>query len=354
MSELLDKIKNNLETGEEQAPSDYLEKKEDFVIKDDIEYPEPEYLLSINDTATLPKGNLVALSAKWKNGKTFFCDIISGVFLGSRRFNNLRSLAEKGRVQIFDTEQAVSDTARMRKIIRTLTLNTRNDDFEVFCLRNAQIDKLTDNDDDVSRYEFIVDSINHFKPDLVVIDGIADLIYNYNDVIESQTMVNNLATLASKNDCCIVVVMHQNKSKQDKSMKGHIGTMLFQKCSDVFNIEKISNLFVVTHAVSRHRQCGEFIFKIDDDGTPISAAADHQALIEMKAKQENSKLESFLSKVFGDEKTLPRNTIVKRMKEDIGLSQSRAYRLINEALDKKLLVEDGKNFKFSQNEVFPI
>ena len=212
---------------EEKAAKEFTNIKEKYVIDGNIDYPEPDYLIRIGDVPTLPKGNLVAVSAKWKNGKTFFCDILSAIFLGSDVFPNCESLNKQGKVRFIDTEQARNDTARILKTIRAMIPEERKDDIEVSCLRDADICSYNDDSDEVSRYEFVRRSIEIERPDLVIVDGIADLIYNYNEVTESQDMVNKLATLANKHNCCIVVVMHQNKGSHDKMMKGHIGTMLY-------------------------------------------------------------------------------------------------------------------------------
>ena len=214
---------------EERAKKEFTSIKEKYVIDGNVDYPEPEYLIRIGDVPTLPKGNLVAVSAKWKNGKTFFCDILSAIFLGSSTFINCENLIKQGKVRFIDTEQSRNDTARILKTIRAIIPEDRHDDIEVSCLRDADIDSYNQGNGDVSRYEFVRQSIEIERPDLVIVDGIADLIYNYNDVTESQDMVNKLAALANKHNCCIVVVMHQNKGSHDKMMKGHIGTMLYSQ-----------------------------------------------------------------------------------------------------------------------------
>ena len=214
---------------EERAKKEFTSIKEKYVIDGNVDYPEPEYLIRIGDVPTLPKGNLVAVSAKWKNGKTFFCDILSAIFLGSSTFINCENLIKQGKVRFIDTEQSRNDTARILKTIRAIIPEDRHDDIEVSCLRDADIDSYNQGNGDVSRYEFVRQSIEIERPDLVIVDGIADLIYNYNDVTESQDMVNKLAALANKHNCCIVVVMHQNKGSHDKMMKGHIGTMLYRR-----------------------------------------------------------------------------------------------------------------------------
>ena len=318
----------------------FLEKKQkEYAIDDNVEYPDPDYLTEIGGVPTMPKGNLVALSAKWKNGKTFFCDIISAIYLGSDRFTGCRSRHEAGKVVFFDTEQAMSDTARIRKTIKAMTSEQRHGDLAVYCLRNAGIDNEGDSDD-ISRFDFISQTIAHNRPDLVLIDGIADLIYNYNDVIESQEVVNKLAAIANENDCCIVVVMHQNKGSHDRNMKGHLGTMLYQKCSDVFNVEKHGTVFVASHAVSRHCQCGDICFKLNADAVPMDAVADRQLQVELERQQSESELREMFSPIIPSDGTpVKRSVIVDYLIENHPFKRAKAYQMLNDVIKTGWLVE---------------
>lgn len=327
----------------ENADGSFDAIRKDFVIDDNVDYPEPEYLIRLGEVPTLPKGNIVALSAKWKNGKTFFCDILAAIFLGSTAFHNCENLVKQGKVLFFDTEQAVSDTARIRKTIKKLTPQERHKDFDVFCLRKAGIDS-EDEGETISRYEFIVRSIERDHPDLVIVDGIADLIYNYNDVYESQMMVNKLATVASDHDCCVVVVMHQNKGKQDKTMKGHIGTMLYQKASDVFNIEKHGPLFIASHSVSRHRQCDDIVFKLDEKAVPIDAAADRQLQLDIEHRQELGNIRDQFADLFpADGTPVLRKTVVDGLVENLGIKSSKAYQILKQAEKLGLITRKPAN-----------
>ena len=318
----------------------YIEKKSEYAIKDGIDYPDPEYLISIGGVPTMPKGNLVALSAKWKNGKTFLCDIISAIFLGSREFGQCAALQPTGKVQFFDTEQAVSDTARIRKIIKAMTPEERHGDLEVYCLRNADIEVDEDDDERISRFDFIKHCIEDGSPDLVVIDGVADLIYNYNDVNESQEVVNKLAAIANEHNCCIVAVMHQNKGRQDKNMKGHLGTMLYQKCSDMFNVEKCGNIFVVSHPVSRHRSCEGIAFKLDANAVPMDAAADRQLQVELDRQLHESNLREMLSDLVPEDGTpVKRKDVVNQLIKQFDLNKNKSYDALKEAITTGFIVE---------------
>ncbi len=341
MNDILEEIRRQAEQSPEELSSqDFNEIVKNYVVDRNVEYPDPEYLIEIGGVPTMPKGNLVALSAKWKNGKTFFCDILSAIYLGSDQFANCHNLLETGKVHFFDTEQAMSDTARIQKTIEAMTSQERHGDLKVFCLREAVIDTDMDQNATISRFDIIQRDIEHEHPDLVIIDGIADLIYNYNDVIESQDVVNKLAAIANKHNCCIVVVMHQNKGQKDKNMKGHLGTMLFQKCSDVFNVEKCGSVFVASHAVSRHRNCEDICFKLDANAVPMDAVADRQLQVELDRQQAESNLREMLSDLIPEDGTpVRRKDVVERLHKDFGIRKTKCYELVKDAIRTGLINE---------------
>ena len=142
-------------------------------------------------------------------------------------------------------------------------------------------------------------------------------------------------------DCCIVVVMHQNKSKADKTMKGHLGTMLFQKCSDVFNVEKVSNVFVVTHAVSRHRSCDDVVFKIDINGIPVDASSDIQVIKENEERNEEEHYKSIVERILMPGDDLKRSVIVDRICSAMGISTSSGYRNFKELVKRGLIESEN-------------
>ena len=338
---VLDKIcTHDFHSIEEQISNEYNELIKGFVIDRNAEYPDPEYLIEIGGVPTMPKGNLVAVSAKWKNGKTFFCDILTAIFLGSDQFASCRSRQPSGRVLFFDTEQAKSDTKRIQETIDEMTPESRHSDFEVFCLREVSINPDMDQSATISRFDLIKRGILHDHPDLVIVDGIADLIYNYNDVVESQEVVNRLATLASEHNCCIVVVMHQNKGQKDKNMKGHLGTMLYQKCSDVFNVEKCGSVFVASHAVSRHRNCEDICFKLDAHAVPMDAVADRQLQVEIERQQKEEKLREMLISVVPEDGTpVRRSEVTEHLVEMYPFKRAKAYQLLNDFVKRGWLIE---------------
>jgi hypothetical protein len=223
-----------------------------------------------------------------------------------------------------------------------MTPLSRHDDYRVACLLPAGIGS----DSEPSRYDVISYAVSHERPDWVVIDGIADLIYNYNDVIESQDIVNKLAAMANEHKCCIVVVMHQNKSSMDKNMKGHLGTLLYQKCSDVFNVEKHDTVFEVKHSFSRHRNCGDICFKLDDNAVPLDAAIDRQLQLEQKTQEDKAKLHEKMAICYeGFSMPLRTSDVINLIQTKLGVAKTRAYQLFNSAKEQGVLSSsDGKHY----------
>ena len=109
------------------------------------------------------------------------------------------------------------------------------------------------------------------KPDIAIIDGIKDLMTDINDAVQATLIMEKLMALAKELNCCIVCVLHQNKSEQDRNMRGSIGTELTNKAFEVFQCEVIgeSDTFKVTHTYSRKKKLKrKFYYRINDQGLP--------------------------------------------------------------------------------------
>ena len=351
----LDLIRNALDTvHHDEGTKQYLEACKNTLIKDDVVYPDPQFLLRIHGVPTVPRGNLVAINAKWKNGKTFLCDLLCSVFLGGTAFPDMDNNHQEGKVLFFDTEQDISDTARIRNVIYSLIPEESRERLEIYCLRGSDI---SSDDGKLNRYEFIAKAVEHSQPALVIVDGIADLIYNYNDPIESQLMVNNLASLASKHDCAIITVMHQNKSKDNTTMKGHLGTLLYQKACDVFSITKVSSLFVCSHTVSRHSNAPDFYFVIND-GVPAMPDDEQTPLVQGiingmngsngkwgRPKRLKDRLdEDDIEELFGESESLGSKEIINAIEVLMDCGYVNAYKFLNNSVDDGLITKVGKTF----------
>lgn len=206
-------------------------------------YPEPRFTVRLNGVGTLPMGDIQAVKAKSKNGKSFLCSVFVASVLGCEDFQ-FKAVEDGAKVLYFDTEQNERNTAALAKRVYSLmkwSTERNNERFKAYSLRSAAISE---------RLPIIERAIRENAPTMAVIDGIADLLEDFNDVGQSSEIINYLMRLSAENDVAIVNVLHTNKRKDDSDMKGHLGTLLLQKASDVFEVKRMMGFSMLLRAIA--------------------------------------------------------------------------------------------------------
>lgn len=297
------------------------------------EYPEPKFTLRLSGVGTMPRGDIQAVKAKSKNGKSFLCSVFIASLFGCKIFN-FESVDHNPVVLYFDTEQNERNTAKLAVRVHTLMeWNTQENHpgFHVYTLRTMNTP---------DRLPFIDDVIAKRKPSVVFIDGIADLIENFNDVEQSTDLINHLMKVSADNDCCICCVLHTNKAKDDSGMKGHLGTMLLQKASDVFEVRKDNGTFNVSETDCRNQPIDDFAFCIDGHGIPQPATT--QAENKQLARLENIK--SILKEVFATSDELSYTDLCNAYQAHGAISLPTAKRAVATAKKNDIikLIPNGK------------
>jgi hypothetical protein len=108
-------------------------------------------------------------------------------------------------------------------------------------------------------------------PDLVIIDGIRDLVNDINDGVLAQEVMEELLHLATEKECCIACVLHQNKSGEDHNLRGWIGTELMNKAFEVYSCEKLlpQRIFSLEQTLTRKYDIERTMyFEVGEDGLP--------------------------------------------------------------------------------------
>ena len=118
--------------------------------------------------------------------------------------------------------------------------------------------------------------VAYLQPDLVIIDGVRDLISDINDGVEAQQVTEQLMALAQQHRCCIVCVLHQNKGDGDRNLRGWIGTELTNKVFEVYSCEKLrsSHTFKVEQTHTRRHEIGRELYYTVDAETGLPTACD--------------------------------------------------------------------------------
>ena len=251
------------------------------------EYPEPHYLYEYNGVAFSPLGGIQAISGQKKNGKTFVLAQLMAAALGTgtervtQYLGGLRTnadtvewLGHEPRVLYCDTEMEQLNTAKVLRRVHWLCgwdMKQRSDRFFVLWLR--EVPKTEQRTANKERWRLIKNAIEQTKPDIVFVDGLRDLVNDFNDNSESSAIVGEMMSLASQKNICIWNVLHYNPrpSNDDESkMRGHLGTELGNKVSDTFvSIKKKDNegnvTFTVKQQDARGKDVDDWQFEITDD-----------------------------------------------------------------------------------------
>ena len=241
------------------------------------------------------RGELVADCGKAKSGKTFFLSILMAACLTEKVLALERHTDNKGhtdltdltdfkplRVLWIDTEQSQQSTQDIlvnriiplsgdsqKSVKSERSVCDIDSSLFAFNLRGLGFEK---------RAKMVDVAIRTLAPDIAIIDGIKDLMTDINDAVQATLIMEHLMSLAKEQNCCIVCVLHQNKSEQDRNMRGSIGTELTNKAFEVFQCEVIgeSDTFKVTHTYSRKQKMKQKLYyRVNDQGLP-EACADYQ------------------------------------------------------------------------------
>ena len=136
------------------------------------------------------------------------------------------------RVMWIDTEQSQISTQSIlnTRIAKMIGGDFPEENFYVFNLRRAEVDE---------RYDLLAEAVETYKPDFVVIDNIRDLVKDINNGTDAQVLIEGLMKMAEEFECNITAVIHQNRSADNRGLRGWLGTELMNKAFEVYTCQKI-------------------------------------------------------------------------------------------------------------------
>ena len=224
-----------------------------------------EFLFRLFGKPCFPRGELVAVTGKAKSGKTFLTSMLMACSAISDVLSFHREREEPLRVLWYDTEQSdesTQDILKHRLIPMTGGDVSRIDVFNVRCLSWKK------------RRELLGVAVSSCSPDLVIVDGIRDLVNDINDGVLAQEVMEELLHLATERNCCIVCVLHQNKGSEDHNLRGWIGTELMNKAFEVYACEKMmpQRVFKLEQTLTRKYDIEQTMyFEVNEQGLPQSS-----------------------------------------------------------------------------------
>lgn len=193
---------------------------------------EKEHFL-INDSVIGTAGNFVNLVGLPKAGKsTFLSAIIASAISRKIVFDFklfLHPGSGRGRICLFDTEQSSYDFNKTIRRIKTLAgVRDIYKNFDCFTVREDYSNEILK-----MIYTYLKETP---QCEILVIDGLLDLIDNFNDESASKTLIKYLRRWSKQFNCLIITVLHLGK--KDGHSLGHLGSFADRYAQSTLIIEK--------------------------------------------------------------------------------------------------------------------
>jgi len=317
----------------------------------EIDYKNPpakaQEIISAGDVPLGTQGNLLCITGGEGTGKSnYIAALVAGSIcngnapidtLGIQVMENINHKA----VLLYDTEQ--SEVQLYKNVTNLLKRAKQKDmpkEFKAFCLTSMSRKE---------RLQAIVQSMDKFHYEyggiqIVVIDGIADLIRCANDEAESIAIIDELYRLAGIYKTCIITVLHfvPNGLK----LRGHLGSELQRKAATILSIEKDENPAVSVVKALKVR-----------DGSPLDVPlmqfswnkeiGMHTYLgeksREVKEQRKQKELENLSREVFEKQQFITYIDLCEQIQQMLDVSERTAKSYIKFMRNNEIIVKDPSN-----------
>ena len=244
----------------------------DFVVDFTQPEPEPEFLLEIDGVGVIPAGGLTLVTGAAKQGKTQWLAAMIATAISGQSFGGMRCRNRVKSCLWIDTEQSRYDIGRTINRVYALAGIERGTASQAAGLHVLGLFEL----DPADRREAIEQAVLNIKPELLVIDGVRDLMHDFNSIDDTAALIEWQNWLrGSVPGMRLIEVLHTNPGG-DK-MRGHLGTELNNKLTDKFTVKKENGIFTVTHESRGREITTPFAFAIDAAGQLISSTVEAAA-----------------------------------------------------------------------------
>lgn len=337
-------------------------------------YRPPRYTMERDGVPFADVGDLHIITGKPGHGKTgLISQLMATVLCG--RFGNTTGRAvprlvrdeATGEVKeqmvhtcvlYIDTEQGKDDTIAIKNRVCTLAgLPTDKP------IREFVILRLRDTEEAADRWRKILKAIYLLKPTDIFLDGMLDIVRDYNDQVECQPVVRKCMKVATEYDTSLWAVLHENPMV-DK-LVGTLGSIVQRKVSEIFAVRKVkqadlkpadqnSNLpdiyFVVKQLKARGRDVKNWMFEYVTGaggwGVPVEIEDNGQRIADPEAEKRQEAydtLKSFNWTSAGATFT----DLDRHIQNTRGFSSNRKRQnLIDTAREAGFLTREGKKYYF--------
>ena len=313
-----------------------------YIIDMSKQLPDEQPLISIDGNCICSRGNISAICGEAKSKKTFLASalVASAMAIPYNKLNNFKNVDKDMDMNVLwvDTEQGERHVRRVIERISAMTGAKMGGSVSEPRLMTLSLRELSPTE----RYSIMLDTIARYPFDLIVIDGIADLQRNTNDLEESDALVGALMSLSTKTNTHILCVLHTNPGS-DKA-RGHLGSSLQRKAETVIYVHRNGECSVVEPQFCRNEPFERFAFNISEEGIPEICDMPQSESLSI-----NERIVDILDTEYGG--VVERATLSKKIVEVLGVNIAVAKMRIKRLLDKGTLIFDGNLVRTTSNKV---
>ena len=334
----------------------------------DKPYRPPRYTMEREGVPFADVGEIHIISGKPGNGKTGLMAQLIAATLGGRFGNTVaRKVGHKvngsddfhelpTRILYVDTEQGEDDTIGFKNRVISMSGVSKDEAKE-----HLKILRLRDTELAQDRWRKILKSIWQVQPTDIFLDGMLDIVEDYNDQKECQPIIRKCMMMATHYDTSLWAVLHENPMV-DK-LVGTLGSITQRKVSEIFTVIKVKQAdlkpndqrpdlpdiyFRVKQNKARGKDVADWLFQyvtnaggwgqpveIEDNGTKVMNIAEAKEIQMMKDADT-------LFKGYNWTTSGARWTDLDRYVRSKGISGSKFSDLLSLACEKGILYRDDK------------
>ena len=310
------------------------ERVKPYVIDMTKELPEVLPLVSINGSCICSVGNISAVCGEAKSRKTFLTSglVASAMAIPYSKLNNFEIVDKNHTMDVLwvDTEQGEMHVRKLEDRISEMTGAKLGGLVSEPRLTTLALRELSPHERKQRMYDAML--LMHY--DLVVIDGIADLQRNTNDLEESDALVTELMALSTLAKTHIMCVLHTNPGS-DKA-RGHLGSSLQRKAETVLFVHRVGETSIVEPQFCRNEPFERFAFAINEEGIPEISPLPG-------VSEERHPAVALLEDEYGG--AVERVTLVHKLVETQHLNANTAQMQVNRLIKRGVLILEDKIVK---------
>ena len=336
-------------------------------------YRPPRYTMERGGVPFADVGELHIISGKPGHGKTgLMSQLMSAILCGQHGNTVKREVPHKvknqetGEVEevmiptvvlYIDTEQGKDDTIAIKNRVCSLSgidYTKPQDCFKILRLRDTEEAR--------DRWRKILKAIYKYHPTDIFLDGMLDIVKDYNDQVECQPIIRKCMMTATEYDASLWAVLHENPMV-DK-LVGTLGSITQRKVSEIFTVIKIKQselkqsdrrddlpdiYFRVKQVKARGRDVGDWLFEyvtaaggwgqpieLEDNGARVVNYADE------KAKRERQEADDYFKAYNWTPSGATYTDLEKHLRSKGVTSNRKIGNLFNTAMEAGIIYKSDK------------